>query len=188
MLQYLRPFEDYRVKPPTLLSLAASFIATAAIAAGCGGGGALSLPEYFQRLDRAFEESNSQLTELETKFDEAVAAPTTDKQQIDAFRLFFGGSAAVVADTRETLNDLKPPVEARDAHARFMASMDEVLALSGDFLKRLVDVTTLPDLEELTLEFDPRVDAASEGGNQACGDLQAIAAQNQIDVDLDCSQ
>ena len=165
------------------------FLALGVIASACGddGGGGLSLEEYFQQADELQNQADAQFAEQESGSEPEAGA--TDAELADFARQSIESSTDILSDAAEAFGDLDPPSEVEDAHARLVEALsdgaDAIQAVADD----LPDALSMADLEGLDARFD------SEGLNdafmrldEACVDLQTIADDNSIDVDLECGE
>ncbi len=148
----------------------------------------LSLAEYFQQIDTIFEDSDEQLDQTETDFNNAFEAATTMDERIRALRVFLDETDRVLFLSLVQLGQIQPPPEVQQFHDDFVSEVEAVAQLAKDFFSALasVSVQTDADVDELTNQFDFDVSAATARADQACFSLQGIADENSIDVDLNC--
>lgn len=158
-------------------------LALATVAAGCGGSDddQFTLQEFFQEIDEIFDDVDERFEALE---DECQATDGSEEAQIEAARCFFDASAAVFDESLDKIGNLNPPAEAEDAHEEYLDSGVDVSRFVEDFLKGPTDIESVSELDEF-LE-DPELEEASERFDSACFGLQAVADENEVDVDLDC--
>lgn len=153
------------------------------VAGACGGGGeALTLEEYFQRLGAANEELSQQEEEVpDPEFNDDDVFDEQEKQSlrenVDAF-------ISLLEDFRDVLADLDPPDEVEDEHNETLARLDDFIAAFRAAGDRVQDAQSLEDLDAAFAD----VNAADAPLTQACFALQAIANDNNIDVDLECEE
>jgi hypothetical protein len=164
----------------------AALIVGSVLLAGCGGGGGggggggeeeLDLDQYFRRVEEIMNEMETRSKKLE-EYEGAG-------QEIEATRDYVD---AVEGITRQALNDLKdlhPPAEARDAHDEFVGGVSQMLALWEDLSDGLADVESPSELQAVLAE-DSASDAVLEQVDNACRQLQGIADENGIEVDVRC--
>ena len=161
----------------------AALIVGSVLLAGCGGGGGggeeeLDLDQYFRRVEEIMNEMETRSKKLE-EYEGAG-------QEIEATRDYVD---AVEGITRQALNDLKdlhPPAEARDAHDEFVGGVSQMLALWEDLSDGLADVESPSELQAVLAEHMPASDPALEQVDNACRQLQGIADENGIEVDVRC--
>jgi len=163
-------------------NLVTAFVLAICLAAvsACGGGEEeLKLDEYLPRFDRIGDDAQ---TRAERLWSEGVG------QDIEASRDYFDGLVDIFEQTLNDLKNLQPPAEARDAHDEFVVGLAEALALWDNFSDQLGDVESPSEMEALFAELrdDPALGAVTWRMYDACLELQAIADENGIDVDLGC--
>lgn len=165
-----------------LLPLTGLLVAVGAIAVACGGdgNGELTLEEYFQQFDAINEDMDARINAVADEYPEAFleAAATRDAlNEIDA----------IISDGLDRLDDIDPPGEVQDAHNEFRdgaAGQGELLrGLAGE----LADVESTSELAEVLEPSGPELDATAERLDAACLALEAVAADNGIVVDLECT-
>jgi len=159
--------------------LLAALMAGALLLAACGGEEKLDLDQYFRGLDDIVDTAD---TRVDTLMDEAQGVG----EETEATRVYFEGFEAIFEQTLNDLNDLHPPAEVRDAHDEFVAALAAGLAVWEDFSTQLADVESPSGLKTLLAEFELAFDAAAERLDNACLQLQGIADQNAIEIDLEC--
>ena len=152
------------------------------VAGGCknGGGGALTLEEYFQQLDELDNDLNEQ--------SDALFAPLEDVQDpgeaVEQLRDIFPQQAGLFQDFRGGLADLDPPGEVEDLHNEALEAFDGVIAAVDGLVGQLDSVESFDDLDALFAESE--FSAADERLTQVCLDLEQMAADNNITVDFNC--
>lgn len=160
----------------------AAMLALAIGVAACGGDDGdddpLAREEYFDRVQKL-------VTEYKTSQDEAFTVLNTSDDLGELKEAF-----AKLPDSLETFldgfDDLKPPAEAVTEH-------DEAVEAGNAFLSRLQEVN---DEASDAASVDVFVEAAdnedlvelSDEFNATCPPLQAIADENNIDIDIGCPQ
>lgn len=165
---------------------------TALTACGSDGdGGGLSLEEYFRRLNAIQDEVDER--------SEAVPEPAVDDDDLltedekEALRDYISQLVAILRDAFEAAADLDPPAEITAEHDAFVAAGQELVRIQEQFQDSLPDLLaqtqSTSELETLFTDFSEGTDAAAAGDRfgQACSQLQAVAAENSIDIDLDCA-
>jgi hypothetical protein len=177
-----------------LLPLLAALLCllTLAGSAACGGdgdkeagGGAngLTLDEYYQQLAAAID---TLAADASAVVDEA-AANTGDAgidEQKQGATSFITGFAAAFTSFAEEAGGLEPPVEAVDAHAELVDATNDFVDAANGLLDQ---VDAAQSLDELGALFsDETVTAAGQRSETACNDLQSIAGDNNINVQLNC--
>jgi hypothetical protein len=170
-----------------LALIAVLLLAFGAFAAACGddgngGGGELTLEEYFERLDAIMEDTNSQMDALEDPEERDLAS---EEEQLEAIRdFYFDANLAIIKGGFDEIEGLDPPAEVEDAHDALLAAGGDTVAAYEDVGSQLAEAESLADLQELF--DDGGFEAASERFEQACLELRGIADENEIDLDLVC--
>lgn len=163
-------------------------LAIAGLGAACSdddsGKTTLSLDEYFQQLDEVQNDTDARFAELE----EPTPAPdASDEERADLLRENLQEWVDILRDAAEAAGDLEAPDEVDQAHNDLAdgagATADAIQSVIDD----LPDALTLAELESGEFFDTPDLNAASMSIDEACVALQQIAADNSIDVDLECS-
>ena len=166
-----------------LAFIAALVLAFGAVTAACGGGGGepLTLQEYFQRLDEVFENADERFLTLADQCEEIAES---EGAEIAATRCFFNATTQVLREIIDEAEALDPPTEAEAVHDELVTAGADFRQLLEGLGERLADIESTSELEELS--EDRELEAAGERFERTCFDLEEIARQNDIDVDLGC--
>ena len=148
-----------------------------ASAAACGGGGAMSLEDYFKELDTIFGDMDAGSDDLNEQYPESFSDPDETRDYLD-------GSIPLVEGAVGDVSDLDPPAEAEDAHNEFLDAADEALEALDTVREGVADAETPGDIDAVVNETDPVVSRAAQRFEDACLELQGVADANNIDVDL----
>jgi hypothetical protein len=159
-------------------------IVLAIVAAACGGGGDLSLEEYFSKMDDLQTSFDQQGTELQTQVQGALQGVTDGEEQLTVFKGFLEDSLSATDDLVVKLEALDPPGEAQEAHDDFVAAGKAVRDGLADVIDRYDEFGSI---EEISQFFTTELADVEQQGTDACGELQAVADDNEIDVDLNCT-
>ena len=158
----------------------AALIVGSVLLAGCGGGEEeLDLDQYFRRLEGIGDDAQTRMGMLQEEYQEVGEDIEATRDYVDA----------IEGITKQALNDLKdlhPPAEARDAHDEFVGGASEMLAVWEDRSDRLAGVESLSELQAVLVEDRPTSDVVAERVDNACRQLQGIADENGIEVDVGC--
>ncbi|MEE8346479.1 MAG: hypothetical protein V3S20_03925, partial [Dehalococcoidia bacterium] len=176
------------VKPRLFVSLfvGALLFALSTVAGACGGGdggGELTLEQYFQRLEAVASDYEQRGDALFENFGEEF---DSEEEQVQATQEFWKEFLVLLQEFVGDLDDVNPPSEAEAAHEESVDAGGEML----EAFQELVDqVTQAESITELAEGFDDiELDAAGDRFEQACVELQGIADDNGIDVDLNCGE
>ena len=163
------------------LALIATLLLTfGALAAACGDD-ALTVEEYFLRLEELDNSLEAESAELEAAFDVLIETSTIEEasgllqQQTDLIEEFVDG-----------IDGLNPPDEAVDLHEEAVSAGRELV----EALREVIDATDSPaSLEEFFAPFESvEFQAAENRFTQVCLDAEQLAADNGISVDFDCDE
>jgi len=173
-----------------LLRLALPVILTAVVAAvACKGGGALSLEEYFKRLEEIDDRSTERSDALQEELNLISDATAQDQDRIDAAQSAFPEFVAVLDEFLASLDKLEPPKEVQADHEE---ALDAGREASTFFDDAAADVAAAESLSEVDLALSvlnsPEFTAADQRFTDACVSLQKKADDNNIDVNLGCEQ
>ena len=150
--------------------------------AACGGGEGgeeLSLEEYFQGLEQTGEAHYAAIVALE-EGSEGVW------EDVEASRDYLASFEDILRQTLAELKELHPPAAARNGHDKGVAAFEAELAVWEEVNDRLADAESLSELDAVIEELTPQFEAAAEQSREACLDLQGIADENGIEVELTC--
>ena len=171
-----------------LALITAVLLAFGALAAGCGGGGTLTIEEYFQELGRLNASAEERIDAVyEAAFaevDEANFESLPLEEQVEVFKDIFDAFPPLLENFLDDAKDLDPPAEVEDLHNDSVRAGDDFLEAIRDVAGQIDDVQSQVELDALA--EDEATDAASERFDQACVALQDLADENDIDVDLAC--
>jgi hypothetical protein len=171
--------------PWRFLTVVLAVVAGSLLLTGCGGGRdgeELRLDEYFRQVDDIEEGIKTGIVAL----DEAAAGVIGE--EVEATRAYFDGYQDIVGQAVNDMKDLDPPSEAGDAHDEFVAALSGMLPVWEDLSERLADLESPSGVQELLVEAgaEPAWQEAAQRFADACLDLQGIADEKGIDVELDC--
>ena len=171
---------------PLLISAVVLTLGT--VAAACGGGGngdALTLEEYFQQIIAAQTEREAQSRALEEEFNKDYES-LSEEEQLKATQDFFDGGLTLLRGFVGALDAIDPPSEVAAAHQESVDAGNEAVEAIQQFVDRLKAAESASELEDVF--GDPGFDEAGDRFDQSCVDLQTIADDKGIDVDLQCDE
>lgn len=159
-------------------TVAAALIGVALLGFACSddGGGALTLEEYFaelQELDDRFEEEGDQL-------DAAF-----ESEDLDEIKSAVDDGTTSAREFVDDIDALEPPDEAQEAHAEAVAAGNELVDALDTFNDAVQDADSTEALAEI--EFGA-IGNASDRFTQACLDMEALAADLDAELDLNCEE
>jgi len=120
-------------------------------------------------------------------FQQEEPGPDTSEEDIAAFaREVVQAFATILGDAEGTFGDLEAPAEAEDAHDALLEAIGDSRAALEGAEDDIPDALSLEELET----FDPFAEAEDAFGrvDAACKELQTIADDSSIDVDLECEE
>jgi hypothetical protein len=164
--------------------LAAAAITMIAMTAACngGGGGAMSLDEYFRELESIEAEAERETDELDSPFDEDDTSLDARKQRIaDGFVEF----RRIFEDYQAQFDELDPPDEVADLHEDYDDVQDEFMEQFTLYIEGFADAESNEAFDEAA--ESTLADAELERAAEICDDLENVAEENEIEVDLRCS-
>ena len=166
------------------------FLALGVIASACGddGGGGLSLEEYFQQLDAIQDNADAQFATQEAGGSDQVPGPDASEEEVaDFVRQGFQATVTTLTTAAAAASELDPPGEVEEAHNQLVAAVEDAVAAIQVIVDEFPEQLSSSDLENLDALLDTSEgDAAFVRLDEACLDLQTIADDNSIDVDLEC--
>ena len=171
-----------------LLLLTALLLGASTIAAACGGGDEeLSLEEYFQKLQTSSDDleqrGEASASELGDDFD----PETGELPSIDTLQRILSEGVSAFQDALNEVESLDPPSEVKGAHDTFLQEARARMEVFESLADRAAEAESLSDLEDVFAEFEgPDFEAADIRFEDACRGLEQVAAENGIEVDLNC--
>jgi hypothetical protein len=162
--------------------IAVAALTTMLLAAACGDGdAALTVEEYFAQVEAAGNEFAERGDAADAELTESEDPVADAKEIIPQFEEILG-------DFLDTLEGISPPEEAADAHESTVAAGKEALAALSDAADAVADVDDLAGLVEF---FEgPAMTAFGAAGERfeaSCTELQGIAEDQGLDVELRCN-
>jgi hypothetical protein len=173
------------MKVPFLLLTGVIAMAVAAIAAtGCGGDGGVTTEEYFRQVESLIGDVEQQTQVLADEWEQERATATSDEEQLGLARDFYDSLFSLIGPLRDELRDIEPPEEAEEAHDALVGVAEEFSSVWSDISGEVGAAASEAELGEILT--DEEFASVGQRFEQACFDLQRIADDNQIDVDLKC--
>jgi hypothetical protein len=162
-----------------VFACAAIFFAVAA--AGCNDEGeSATIEEYFQELDGVDDQFESDTNDIDNR------GQQLEDEDVDGATDLFEELIDVIEAFVDKLRDLDPPEEAEEAHDQAVENFEEA---ADEFRERLDAARDANSVEGfLESVFGTEQSDAIDAATEACLDLERIAADNDIDVDLDCEE
>ncbi len=136
----------------------------------------MTIAEYVAALD-AIDDENSERTD-------ALFASITDENDVDQARNAFSKLPGELRRAVSQAEDLNPPEEAQAKHDALVEALDEFADAMQDAANAGADATSVEKFFA-AVESDGFA-AAGEGFAKACLDMQNLAKDKGITVDLGC--
>lgn len=96
--------------------------------------------------------------------------------------------AVVLRETAGQLEAIETPPEAADAHAELATALDDAGVILANFPDQHTDVASIEEADEL-VSADAGILEADGRARTACAELQTLADENEIEVELElCPQ
>ncbi|HEV8564342.1 MAG TPA: hypothetical protein VGR41_05475 [Actinomycetota bacterium] len=159
-----------------------STVVLAIVAAGCGGGG-LSLQEYLTTMDGLQSSFQQKSEDSQTEVQAALQEVTSNEDALTVFRGYLEESLAAIDEQLAKLEGLDPPSEAESEHEDLLEAGNAIRDSLADVIDRYGEFGSV---EEVAQFFTTNLGDAEQQGTDACNALQAVADDNEIDVDLGC--
>lgn len=165
-----------------------TLLAVSTTASGCGGDATLTSEEYFQRLEALIDDGGERTDALVDQWYEDLASATSEEEKIGVTRAFYEGLVSLSRDYRDGLNDIDPPEELEGPHSELVDVNEDLLEGWEEIGDQLVPVESEAELSAQLDELyaSDELVAARERADEACLQLQRIADDMGIDVDLQC--
>lgn len=173
--------------PFILLTAVIALVALAAAATGCGGGdGGATTEEYFRQVEALVGDVDQQSEALESQWQEKLASASSDQDQLELVRDFYYELFSLTDDFADGLADIEPSKEVEEAHDALVDLAGQFSSVWSDMSDDVKNATTEAELEEL-LTGD-QFEEIGQRFEQACFELQRIADDGGIDVNLECGE
>jgi Xaa-Pro aminopeptidase len=158
-------------------------LAVALLLAGCSQG--MSLPDYFSELGGIRDKLDAAGEKVQQEADASMQTATDEAAQLEVFRDLLTKSVAAAKTTVSQLKDLDPPEEVKEAHEAFVTAYESMIAAMEAGVESAKAARTVD--EALKALFSDDAVKAGNDLDSACRDLQKVADDNEVDVDLKCT-
>ena len=150
-------------------------------ATGTGDKGALE--QYYRDLQSAIGEASARFQALpQISADEATSEEIVTDEAAD----FFDDMADVFADFEQSLREIDPPEEVAELHDEGTRATEEFVDKARDYQAQAAQTDSFEEALALTLAFSADSFDIFTGFGEACLELKQIAADNGVDVGLQC--
>ncbi|HJP40096.1 MAG TPA: hypothetical protein QGF35_00100 [Dehalococcoidia bacterium] len=156
----------------------------AAIVVGCEGDDELTLEEYFDRFQKISDERTAEIDSL------GSLDLFLDEDDLDGFRDAFKEAAEISDKKIAEVADLNAPSEAAHRHNEFVSAGQAMFDELDKIIEAMEDADTLEEVIDVMIEAGTKPSEFSvieARFDDACWELQGVAEDAGIDVDLECS-
>ena len=179
------------------LVLTAALVLSLGAVVGCGGddedgngdnGPAtqLTLEEYFQEIEQIRADSEEEANAVEDRLDQESETLETADQAIDLFDEAITDFLVIAVGVGDDLDAIQPPSEVSSLHDDFVAAWNDGVDALESLQSDLDGVESEEDLLDLLPLIEEEFGSLGDTTEQICLDLQAVADEGNIDVDLGC--
>jgi len=176
-------------------------VALGSLALACGGGSddnenggdTLALDSYFERVKGIMDGASESSDEIEAGIDERIDTADNIEGILDGLADGLDDFRSLAEGVRDDLNDIAPPSEVVDQHREFTALYSATASALGELRADVEAIDSDADDEvilEQVVEFGTRVQtefgSLGTQGELSCFELQSIADENEIEIDLEC--
>ena len=160
------------------IAMAGILIAATGGAVACSDddGDRMTMAEYIAALNVVDDETTERI--------DALFAGITDENDVNQTRNAFSKLPDELERAAEAADDLNPPTEAQAKHDALVKALNEFADATQDSADAAADATSVEEYFA-AVESDAYT-AADEGFTAACLDMQNLAKDNGITVDLGC--
>ncbi|MEX0683781.1 MAG: hypothetical protein WD904_02145 [Dehalococcoidia bacterium] len=144
-----------------------------------------ALAEYFTAIDAIFEAADSAADNAQARL-EATPEGAPLAEQKAAIDTFLTDIRGVFSDAAEAIDDLDAPEEVADDSGDFVIATEAAVDIATDLQGQIAGADTQQELDAIAATFDAEVSLTVADADAACENLQQIADDNDIAVDLDC--
>ena len=153
-------------------------------ASACNGGGASSLEDYFEEYEKLDNKAEDATADLQREFDASLTATSLNDEVRKDLRDYYTRQIEVRQDYADSIARLDPPEAARAAHDASVTSYQAVLDAFSGIVDDIGQAQTIDDLDNIFTGAE--LTAAIDAANKACADLQKVADDNNVNVNLEC--
>jgi hypothetical protein len=161
----------------------------------CGGsssspsptGGSSTDADYFNGLETIFHDADAEGSRLQAELSQSVNSNSTVAEQITALNTFLDSSTKTFQNALDALDKLHTPSAAQSSQAAFVSAVNDALDEISKLKSDLRGVQTQADLDSALSGFDTRFTTVTSDADAACSDLQKLAGDSSVTIDLKCN-
>lgn len=152
--------------------------------AACGGGASPATKEYFRDLEALNASVRAHQQQVDADYDDALAATEFSPGVREGFADYLEEQRGVALEYVAGAEDLHPPADAQDLHDD---AVDAYQAFADEVDTVIATVNRAQTLDDLVMTLGaPAAIEAAVDTTAACQALQRLAADKEVDVDLQC--
>lgn len=144
------------------------------------------LRQYFQRIEEIFADADEATEAADAKLTADMESAADFEAQVTAIQVFLGSLIDIFSESIGAMDVIQPPAEAAAAHEAFIEATTNAAVAASNYQARLQFVESAEQAEQLSAEFDEELAGLVAAADAACAQLQGVAAQNAIEVQLTC--
>ena len=148
------------------------------------GGGAATIEDYFEKYEKLDNKAEDATADLQREFDASLTATSLNDEVRKGLQDYYTRQIEVRQDYADSVAKLDPPEAARAAHDASVTSYQAVLDAFNGIVDDIGQAQTIDDLNSVFTGAE--LTAAIDAANKACADLQKVADDNSVNVNLEC--
>ena len=183
---------------PALLVLAVVLISgLGAVAIACGGGSSETNPleTFFESVKQAVDDADAEADEVEAGMDLGLAVAEDLEGVLDALADGVHGFQQLASDVRDDLEEIDAPEEIAGLYSEFVAifgaaadALEDLEADIGEIDPSVDEAALLEQVTEFGENITEEFGSLGIESDAICFQLQDVADENGIDVDLECGE
>lgn len=143
--------------------------------------------DYFTQLETIFHDTDAEGSRLQGELNQSVDASSTVDEQIAALNTFLDSSSKTFQNALDALDKLDTPSAAQSSQKAFVSAANDALSEIAQLKSDLRGVQTQADLDSALSDFETRFTTVTTAADAACVDLQKLAADSNVTIDLQCT-
>ncbi len=181
---------------PALLILAVVVISSLGVlAAACGGDSSEASPleTFFESVKQVIDDADAEADEVEAGMDAGLSVAEDFESLLDVLEGGVHGFQQLASGAHDDLENIDAPAEIADLHGEFVAIFGTAADALEDIEADLAGIDPSADedklfdqISEFGADISEEFGALGTQSNAVCSQLQDIADENDIDVDLEC--
>lgn len=172
-------------------SILGVFLGLSVVGVACGGGNGgggdeLSLEDYFAQLKTMSNELEQRGDDVESRFNADLENIISVDEAVAVLGPALVEFEQVAQDFVDSLNGLNPPAEAEELHNQLTDVYQEGAGALADLGGRLDSIESEQELATLGTDVETQFNDLGTRSDGLCFQLQDLADEQSIDVDLSC--